>query len=131
MSAPFKSPTRPTRVIASGKHQINWQGPAVTLPKDKVKLLLNLVALGVVALPRGGTVTVEIDGRPPSVSFVVKAAGDAARLADQVRNVLSGANGGTPDTHSIQLYYTQRIAAASGMTITAEAREGEVAFKAA
>ena len=118
-------------VGGSGKHQVNWQGPSVTLPKDRVKLLLNLVALGVAALPRGGTVNVEIGGHPPSVSFVVKATGDAARLADQVRSVLSGANGETLDTRSIQPYYAKRIAAASGMTVTAEACEGEVEFKAA
>src|SRR5688572_753175 len=71
-------------VAGSGKHRVNWRGPAVTLPKNKVKLLLNLVALGVVALPRGGIVDVEIGGIPPEVSFVVRATGDSARLADQV-----------------------------------------------
>src|SRR5215471_6423988 len=76
-------------VGGSGKHQVNWRGPAVTLPKNKVKLLLNLVALGVVALPRGGTIKVEIAGSPPSVSFSVKSVGDAARLTDQVRGLLS------------------------------------------
>jgi histidine phosphotransferase ChpT len=118
-------------VGGSGKHDIDWQGPAVTLPRDKVKLLLNLVALGVVALPRGGTIHVEIGGNPPAVSFVVKAAGNAAQLADQVRNVLCGANGETLDTRSIQPYYAKRIAAAAGMTVTAEAGEGEVVFRAA
>src|SRR4029079_12026300 len=71
-------------VAGSGKHQVAWQGPAVTLPKNKVKLLLNLVALGVVALPRGGTVHVTIGGTPPSVSFTVSAKGDAAKLSDEV-----------------------------------------------
>ena len=118
-------------VGGSGKHQVNWRGPAVTLPKNKVKLLLNLVALGVVALPRGGTITVEIGGVPPSVSFAVRATGDAARLADQVRSLLSGANGVTVDTHSIRPYYAKRVAAAAGMTVTAEARDGEVEFRGA
>src|SRR6187455_305881 len=68
-------------VAGSGKHQVAWQGPAVTLPKNKVKLLLNLVALGVVALPRGGTLHVTIAGTPPSVSFTVSAKGDAAKLS--------------------------------------------------
>ena len=36
-------------VAGTGKHQVVWQGPPITLPKNKVKLLLNLVALGVVA----------------------------------------------------------------------------------
>ena len=116
----------------SGKHQLTWQGPALTLPKNKVKLLLNLAALGVVALPRGGTVSVEIAGTSPNVNFIVRAKGDAARLTDQVRSLLlSGANGVAVDVHSIQPYYASRVAAAAGMTVTAEAREGEVEFKAA
>ena len=114
----------------TGKHQVNWTGPATTLPKNKVKLLLNLVALGVVALPRGGTIDVEIGGTPPAVSLLVKATGDPARLSDQVRSLLSGADGATVDTHSIQPYYAKRVAAASGMVVTAEARDGEVAFRA-
>jgi histidine phosphotransferase ChpT len=117
-------------VSGSGKHQVAWQGPAVTLPKNKVKLLLNLVALGVIALPRGGTINVAIGGTPPAVSFIVRAKGDAARLTDQVRSLLSGTNGVAVDAHSIQPYYARRIAAAAGMIVTADARDGEVELKA-
>ena len=118
-------------LAGSGKHQITWQGPAVTLPKNKVKLLLNLVALGVVALPRGGVVNVEIEGAPPDVSFIVKAKGDSARLNDQVKSLLSGANGVAVDAHLVQPYYARRVATAAGMTVTVEARDGEVDLKAA
>jgi len=118
-------------LAGSGKHQVTWQGPAVTLPKNKVKLLLNLVALGAVALPRGGVVNVEIEGTPPDVSFVVKAKGDSARLNDQVKSMLSGANGVAVDAHLIQPYYARRVATAAGMTVTVEARDGEVDLKAA
>jgi len=115
----------------SGKHQVTWQGPAVTLPKNKVKLLLNLVALGVAALPRGGTVHVAIGGTPPSVSFVVRAKGDAAKLTDQVRSLLSGTNGVAIDAHLIQPYYARRVAAAAGMVVAIDTRDGEVELKAA
>jgi histidine phosphotransferase ChpT len=118
-------------VQGSGKHQLTWQGPPATLPKNKVKLLLNLVALGVMALPRGGTVAVAIQGTPPAVSFSVTAKGDAARLTDQVKSLLLGGNGVAIDSHSIQPYYARLVAAASGMTVTAEALAGEVLFKAA
>ena len=94
-------------------------------------LSLAAVALGAIALPRGGTVDVEIAGNPPNVSFVVRAKGDSARLADQVKSLLTGANGVAVDAHSIQPYYTRRVAGAAGMTLMAEAREGEVEFKAA
>ncbi len=118
-------------VQGSGKHHLAWEGPPVTLPKNKVKLLLNLVALGVIALPRGGTISVTILGTPPAVSFSVTAKGEAARLTDQVKSLLLGGNGVAIDSHSIQPYYASLVAAASGMTVTAEARDGEVEFKAA
>jgi len=118
-------------VAGTGKHQVAWQGPAATLPKNKVKLLLNLVALGVIALPRGGTVNVEILGTPPAVNFIVRAKGDSARLTDQVKSLLSGTNGVAVDAHSIQPYYARRVAAAAGMSVQATAGEGEVELKAA
>lgn len=118
-------------VQGSGKHQLVWQGPPVTLPKNKVKLLLNFVALGVIALPRGGTISVTILGTPPAVSFSVTAKGEGARLIDQVKSLLLGGNGVAIDSHSIQPYYASLVAAASGMTVMAEARDGEVEFKAA
>lgn len=118
-------------VQTTGKHQVSWQGPPVTLPKNKAKLLLNLVALGVVALPRGGAVDVEISGTPPDVAFTVRAKGDAARLTDQIKGLLSGLNGEGVDAHSIQPYYASRVAKAAGMSVAAEVSDGEVAFKAA
>jgi histidine phosphotransferase ChpT len=118
-------------VQGSGKHKVTWQGPAATLPKNKAKLLLNLVALGMVALPRGGTVSVEITGTPPAVGFRILAKGDSARLTDQVKSLLSGGNGVAIDAHSIQPYYASRVAVAAGMTVTEEARDGEVELRVA
>ncbi|MGB8708659.1 MAG: histidine phosphotransferase family protein, partial [Methyloceanibacter sp.] len=98
---------------------------------NKVKLLLNLLALGVVALPRGGTVNVEIKGEGPEVAFRVLAQGEPARLSEQVTALLAGANGMVLDAHSIQPYYAGRVAAAAGMTVTVETRDKEVELKAA
>jgi len=117
--------------VQGGKHTLSWQGPPVTLPKNKVKLLLNLLALGVVALPRGGTVNVEIKGEGPEVAFRVLAQGEAARLSEQVTGLLAGANGMVLDAHSIQPYYAGRVAAAAGMTVAVGARDKEVELKAA
>jgi histidine phosphotransferase ChpT len=117
--------------VQGGKHTLSWQGPPVTLPKNKVKLLLNLLALGVVALPRGGTVNVEIKGEGPEVAFRVLAQGEPARLSEQVTGLLAGANGMVLDAHSIQPYYAVRVAGAAGMTVTVETRDKEVELKAA
>ena len=45
------------------------RGRRATLPKNKVKLLLNLVALGVVALPRGGRSSRDQASAPRSASW--------------------------------------------------------------
>jgi histidine phosphotransferase ChpT len=118
-------------VAGTGKHEVVWEGPAVTLPKNKVKALLNLVALGVVALPRGGTINVEITGTPPEVGFTIRAKGKAARLNDQVSALLSGVNGVEVDAHSIQPYYARRVAIAAGLSLITEAQDDEVILKTA
>lgn len=117
--------------VQTGKHNLAWQGPAITLPKDKVKLLLNLVALGVAALPRGGEVSVEIAGTPEQPGITVRAKGDAARLEEKTLQLLSGTNGALPDARLIQPYYARRVAEAAGMTLAVETRDSEVELKAA
>ena len=117
--------------LEDNKTKIEWNLPRLLLPKNKVKLLLNLVALGVVALPRGGTLHVTIAGTPPSVSFTVSAKGDAAKLSDEVKSLLAGTNGVAIDAHSVQPYYARRVAAAAGMVLKIDARHGEVELTAA
>lgn len=117
-------------VGGTGKHELTWSGPALTLPKNKVKLLLNLVALGLVALPRGGKIEVAISGEPPAMSFGVTATGKAARLNEQVTALLAGGNGAEMDAHLIQPYYAKRVADAAGMSLDTQAKEDEVAFRA-
>ena len=116
-------------VQTSEKHELVWEGPALILPKNKVKLLLNLVGLGVVALPRGGTVKAVISGEGADVSFTVTATGKAARLSEQVVALLSGDAAGEVDAHSIQPYYAARVAQAAGMSVTTNAGEDEVVLQ--
>jgi len=112
------------------KHTLTWQGPAVTLPKNKVKLLLNMVALGVIALPRGGNIDVEISGNPPDVAFMIVAKGQGAKLNEQVTGLLTGGDGGDINPHSIQPYYAGCVASAAGMPVSVDLRDGEVEMRA-
>jgi histidine phosphotransferase ChpT len=116
--------------VQGAKHALSWQGPPATLPKNKVKLLLNLVALGVLALPRGGVVKVEIKSETPALTFTVLARGETARLAEHVTSLLAGAIGIALDAHSIQPYYAHRVAMVAGMRVTVETRGEEVELKA-
>ena len=113
--------------VQGGKHTLSWAGSPATLPKDKAKLLLNLVALAVSALPRGGTIEVSAG----TGAFKVLATGDAARLPEQTAKILAGAGGAMLDSHSIQAYYATRVAAAAGMRIEAQTNGQEVTLAAA
>lgn len=113
------------RAIAEpDKHRLVWSGPAATLARDKVKLLLNMVTLAFAALPRGGSLNIAITGDPGAPSFELRCAGEAARVPEILEKMLAGTNTHALDAHSIQPYYTLRIATAAGMSLRA-GREGD------
>ena len=117
-------------VGCSEKHDLVWDGPALILPKNKVKLLLNLVALGVVALPRGGTLRASISGEGEDASFTVTATGKAAKLKEEVTALLAGEVPPEIDSHTIQPYYASRLAKAAGMSLDVRLGEDVVVLKA-
>ena len=104
-------------VAGSDKHTVDWNGPAATLAKDKVKLLLNMITLALAALPRGGALKISITGDDGAPSFEVKCQGEAARVPEIFEKMLSGTNDHALDAHSIQPYYTTRIAKTAGMSL--------------
>jgi len=117
-------------VQTSEKHDLAWDGPALILPKNKVKLLLNLVGLGLAALPRGGTINAAISEDGGEVSYTITATGKAARLSEKADALLVGEATGEVDAHLIQCYYAARVAQASGMTVTTSSGEDEVVLRA-
>lgn len=120
-----------TRGLLDGnKHQLDWSGPVAMLPKNKVKLLLNMIAIGLFALPRGGSVKVTIAGDGQLASFEVKCQGERAVLPPGVAELLNSGNGHALDAHSIQPYYTGRLARDVDMTLEVSAENESVSLKA-
>lgn len=117
-------------LVEGGKHRLTWQGPVATLPKDKVKLLLNLVTIGIGALPRGGEVAVAISGERAASAFELRCTGESARLNERVVTLLQGTLVEGVDAHSIQPYYTGRVAKAAGMAIETVVDGGQVVLRA-
>lgn len=124
------------RTIADGfvktlKHSIRWNGPEGLMPKDKVKLLLNLVACAVSALPRGGEINVRITGGLASPEFGLTCSGRGARAPNFLSELISGTGLETVDPMSVQAYYTWRLAEEVGMTLSVNAvSDGTVALRA-
>ena len=117
-------------VAQSDKHNVEWDGPAATVAKDKVKLLLNLVTLALAALPRGGALKISITGDSGAPSFEVQCRGEAARVPETFEKMLSGTAGLALDAHSVQPYYTLRMAKSAGMSLAARVEEGGVVLTA-
>jgi histidine phosphotransferase ChpT len=107
------------------KTKITWELPRLLLPKNRVKLLLNMLVIAGQAIPRGGTLTVSPEGSGETMSFRVVSKGLNARLPQAIPGLLAGGTAGeTIDAHAIQPYYTGLLARSCGLTVTM-APEGE------
>lgn len=104
-------------LLSQGKHKLIWRGASGHMAKDRVKLLLNLVASAVSALPRGGEIEVGIRGSLDTPSFLLRCRGPGARPPLHLLEFLSGAQTPQLDTMTIQAYYTCRLAQNSRMRL--------------
>lgn len=113
--------------VGEEKIKLEWQAPRVALPKTEVKLLLNMMLLGMAAVPRGGVVSVALEGG----AGVVRASGDAARVPDRVAQVLNGQfDAQELDARLVQPYYTSRLAQQAGFALQFEADSNRITLKA-
>jgi len=111
--------------VRDAKAEMSWSAPRVLLPKNKVKLLLNLLVIAMGTVPRGGTVVVTVEGNEPDTVFKIVTTGPMLRIPNGVVELVAGQpEDGRVDAHVIQPFYTGLIARASGMTVSIE-MEGE------
>jgi len=104
--------------VGKAKHKLDWKIAPGYMGKDKVKLLLNLVASSVTALPRGGDIEVAMTGSFEVPSFVIRCKGTGARSPQHLAEFISGEHTPALDAMTIQAYYTWRLACTAGMHIT-------------
>ena len=103
--------------VGSAKHKLSWTGIPGYMVKDKVKLLLNLVASGISALPRGGEIGVSMAGTLENPSFLIRCQGQTAKPPQHLMEFITGTQSAPLDAMSIQAYYTWRLAQTSGMRL--------------
>ena len=109
--------------IEDGKTTIAWNLPRLLLPKNRVKLLLNMLVIAQQTIPRGGTLTVDPIGEGETMAFRVTATGLNARVPQNIADMLAG-SAHTADAHAVQPYYTRLLAEACGLKVGLAA-EGE------
>ena len=74
----------------SGRITLDWKVPSEELPKAAVKTLLNLAAIGIEALVRGGTLEVGAELRDGSSEIVIRAAGPRIAFDENIGHALDG-----------------------------------------
>jgi histidine phosphotransferase ChpT len=121
-----------TSFLKNEKPELVWEGARALLPKNKVKLLLNLILIANAAIPRGGRIVAKLDDLDTQPRFTLSASGPMLRVPPKFLELHSGNKPEEPiDAHSVQPYYTLLLAREAGMEITIHATSEEIVLTAA
>jgi histidine phosphotransferase ChpT len=117
--------------IEDEKVKLAWNLPRALMPKNRVKLLLNMLLVATASIPRGGVVAIDGNGADENMAFKLVARGLNARIPQAVPALLAGCpEGGVVDAHAIQPFYAGLLARSCGLAVTIEA-EGDAVVVAA
>ena len=114
--------------IAEKKTEVTWTGPRAIIPKNKVKLLLNLFLVAYSGIPRGGLLDVTIEDPELNARFVLTIKGKMMRVPAKFVEISTGTLEEAVDAHTIQPYYTVLLADECGMDLRYEASEDKITF---
>jgi histidine phosphotransferase ChpT len=104
--------------LEDDKTKLTWNLTRAILPKNRIKLLLNMLVIAGQAIPRGGTLTVDGIGSGETTGFSIRAAGTNAKVAPTIAPLLAGDGGADGvDAHRIQPFYTGLLARSCGVTV--------------
>lgn len=121
-----------TGYMEGEKPEFSWQAPRVLMAKNLVKLLLNLILLAIAAVPRGGRVSVVVDGEADRPRFVLRSTGPNARIPAAFEKLVPGDIAGIAiDAQAVQAYYTGALARACRMSVTAVPDGDDIVITAA
>jgi histidine phosphotransferase ChpT len=111
--------------LEDDKTRLNWNLPRALLPKNRVKLVLNMLIVAAQTVPRGGSLTLDPIGEGERAGFRIVANGLNARIPQAIPGLLSGAIAAPSiDAHAIQPFYTGLLARSCELLINI-ASEGD------
>jgi len=105
--------------MVSEKADMTWEGSRTLVPKNRVKLLLNLVLISLGAIPRGGTISILLEGEGEATTFQIRCVGPKARVPGDFVDMLNGTLEGEMSAHAIQPYYAVLLAQDTGLNLSA------------
>jgi histidine phosphotransferase ChpT len=128
--------TRDAELVARGlfsseRTELEWNVPAVLMPKNKVKLVLNLCLIAAAAIPRGGVIEVRLNAAEEAAGISVSAKGANAKLASHLPRLLARTPDHAPSTpQDIQAYYAGLVAKAENIALTVAADVDQITIEA-
>ncbi|WP_127142385.1 histidine phosphotransferase ChpT [Pelagibacterium montanilacus] len=113
------------------KADLDWKVAPMLLPKNKAKLMLNMLLITVGGVPRGGTVSVEVTGEAGHEAITLTATGPKTLIPNAVPGLLAGTpEEGNVDARGIQPFYTGVLARLSNMGINIALEDDKLRFTA-
>ena len=118
-------------MLETEKTRFDWAAPRQFLPKNKVKLLLNLCQIGNATISRGGTIEVTLIGEGEGAGLKVSVKGANPRMQPHFAELLAGdLSEAKVDAHTIQPYFAGLVARECGLAVKVEAGPEGLVFLA-
>ena len=112
------------------KPDLDWQVPPMMMPKNKGKLLLQMLQIGLGSVPRGGTVRIATEGPAGAEAIIVTATGTKVLMPAGVEAQIFGTPPDGVSAREIQPFYTGLLARLAGMTLDIGISDDKFYFKA-
>lgn len=113
---------------AEKKTEVTWNGPRAIIPKNRVKLLMNLFLVAYSAIPRGGSLDIVLEDPENNPKFSITAKGKMLRLPAKYVEINTGVLEEAVDAHTIQPYYTVLLAEECDMELKHVVLEDRITF---
>ncbi len=117
-------------VQTDGKTVINWHGARAIVPKNKVKLLMNLFLIAFSAIPRGGEIDIFLEDLETAPHFRLVSRGKMIRVPPKFLELHSGQTDEAIDAHAVQPYYTVLLAEEADLELGCVMNADDVVFTA-
>jgi len=118
--------------IACEKPEMKWNCDRALLPKNQVKLILNLLVVANASIPRGGEIDCTVEDAltgAPKINITVK--GRLMRVPQAFQDMVDGRKSEEPvDAHAVQFYYTLLLVRETGMTIDIDMNDDAITYTA-
>jgi histidine phosphotransferase ChpT len=119
------------RIFDGERTELKWNAPALLMPKNQVKLILNLCLIAAAAVARGGVIEVSVSSVEEARCIKVSAAGKNLRLPSVVQHFLMGTAEEAPCApQDVQAHYAGLVAKASSMRLSVAVENDTVIFEA-